>query len=71
MDEQQADLWAAVTVTGQISSKRAMTDRQHNAAAVADFLQSALAGGALDVSQLHQMARAALHAAGEKCRQAA
>jgi hypothetical protein len=58
MDEQQADVWAAVTVTGQISSKRAMTDRTHPAA-VAAFLQRALAGGALDVSQLQEMARAA------------
>jgi hypothetical protein len=43
----------------QISSKRAATDRAHNATAVADFLQRALVGGALDVTQLEAMARGA------------
>jgi hypothetical protein len=36
-----------------------VTDRAHNAAAVTDFLQRALVGGALDVTQLEAMARAA------------
>jgi hypothetical protein len=36
-----------------------MTDRAHNAAAIADFLECALVGGALDVTQLEAMARAA------------
>jgi hypothetical protein len=43
----------------QISSKPAVTDRAHNAAAVADFLHRALVGGALNVTQLEAMARAA------------
>jgi len=36
-----------------------VTDRAHKAAAVTDFLQRALFGGALDVTQLEAMARAA------------
>ncbi len=36
-----------------------MTDRAHKAAAVADFVQRALVGGALDVTQLEAVARAA------------
>ena len=36
-----------------------MTERAHNAAAVTDFLQRTLAGGALDVTQLEAMALAA------------
>ena len=36
-----------------------MTDRAHKAAAVTDFLQRTLAGGALDVTQLEAVARAA------------
>ena len=36
-----------------------MTDRAHKAGAVTDFLQRALAGGALDVTQLEAVARAA------------
>ncbi len=36
-----------------------MTDRAHKAAAVNDFLQRTLVGGALDVTQLEAMARAA------------
>jgi hypothetical protein len=57
-------LWAAPChddeiAGGRISSKRAVTDRIHNAAAVADFLQRALVGGVLDVTQLEARARAA------------
>jgi hypothetical protein len=36
-----------------------VTDRAHRAAAVTDFLQRALVGGALDVAQLETVARAA------------
>ena len=36
-----------------------MSDHAHKAAAVTDFLQCALAGGAVDVSQLEAVARAA------------
>ena len=36
-----------------------MTDRAHKAAVVTDFLQRTLAGGALDVTQLEAVARAA------------
>jgi hypothetical protein len=36
-----------------------VTDRAHKAGAVTDFLQRALAGGALDVTQLEAVARAA------------
>jgi hypothetical protein len=36
-----------------------VTDRAHRAAAVTDFLQRALVGGAVDVTQLEAMARAA------------
>ncbi len=36
-----------------------MTNRAHNVAAVTDFLQGALVGGTLDVTQLEAMARAA------------
>jgi hypothetical protein len=39
-------------------SKRAVTDRAHNAE-VTDFLQRALVGGALNVTQLEARARAA------------
>jgi hypothetical protein len=41
----------------QNSSKSAVPDPDHNAVAVADFLQRALVGGALDVTQLQEMAR--------------
>jgi hypothetical protein len=36
-----------------------VTDSAHNAASVANFLQRALVAGAIDVSQLEAMARAA------------
>ena len=44
---------------GQISSKPAVTDRAPNAAAVANFLQRALVAGAIDVTRLEAVARAA------------
>jgi hypothetical protein len=44
---------------GQISSKPAVTDRAPNTAAVANFLQRALVAGAIDVTRLEAVARAA------------
>ena len=46
-------------LSSQNSSKLALSDPAHNAVAVADFLQGALVGGALDVTQLQEKARAA------------
>ena len=53
------DAKSGLGLSRQNSSKPAVPDPAYNAVAVADFLQRALVGGALDVTQLQEMARTA------------